>query len=502
MTSINKFQKINIELDISGSNQYNLTNNQSYTESCFLNLNLNTSNLNENIMVYVIQKSSVNGTIINSNVFSIDSSNNSLNRNINLFTPYTLIDISNNLFSGLLTGFIEKLTTGQILFVDVSGQTLNVQGVIDISGQRIDISGQRVDISGQRLDISGQRVDISGQRVDISGQRLDISGQRLDISGQRVDISGQRVDISGNKIDISGQRFDISGQSIVINGNDGTNNRIIKTDMNGNLYSNITDGTNSVPVTNNTSITNTNIYGINIYKPFSKVKSFPFNTYTLNTSGDVMIVRGSFTPYNIGLGLAKASTWYASTNFATTVNLRYTYIDSNGNEGTSSINVPTGSSGTWTPLTLAGGVSGTIVSINEYKPTNFDLSGSALIYISKGLGSVNNMICYNSRTQYFIGVFTCPNNAIAWISDINLNTVGTAGEFDHIRLWKYDTSGKGRTVKIWYKINNGSRTLYMPGSLTDSTGGYLKPGETFAWSGERNTTTSRIVYSTMTVMYF
>ncbi len=504
MTSINKFQKIYIKLDISGSNQYNMTNNQSYTDSCFLNFNLNTSNLDEYVMISIIQKSSVNGTIINSNVFNVDSSNNSLNRNINLFTPYTLIDISNNLFSGLLTGFIEKLTTGPILFVDVSGQTMNVQGTIDISGQLVDISNNKININEQRLDISGQRLDISGQTLNINSNsnKININEQILDISGQIIDISGERLDISDNKIDISGQRLDINGQSIVIQGNDGTNNRMIKTDITGNLYSIITDGTNYTPVTNNSDITGSNIYGINIYKPFSKVKSFPFNTYTLNTSGDVMIVRGSFTPYNIGLGLAKASTWYASTNFATTVNLRYTYIDSNGNEGTSSINVPTGSSGTWTPLTLAGGVSGTIVSINEYKPTNFDLSGSALIYISKGLGSVNNMICYNSRTQYFIGVFTCPNNAIAWISDINLNTVGTAGEFDHIRLWKYDTSGKGRTVKIWYKINNGSRTLYMPGSLTDSTGGYLKPGETFAWSGERNTTTSRIVYSTMTVMYF
>ena len=414
---------------------------------------------NQTVTITVIQKTSISGTTEDTQTFTLTYNNSILKKNINLFTAYTLINIDYTSFNGILSGFIEKLNFGDSIIINANNNLVDVKGFIDISGQRLDISGQRLDISGQRVDISGQR-----------------SGQRLDISGQRIDISGQ---------------------SIIIQGNDGTNIKTIKTDLSGNLYSNITDGTNSVPVTNTISITNSNIYGFNIYKTFSKVKSFAFNTYTTNINADVLILPGSLTPYNIGFGLARATTWYG--NPSITLNLNYTYVDSSGNEGNYTMAL---TGGAWTALQLSGGVSGRIVSINEYKPINRNLSGSATISIAARSGSTANTICYNTRLYYFIGVFTCPNNAIAWISDININTVGTAGSNDHIRLWKYDTSGIRKTIKIWYNITNNSQNLYIPGSLTDSICGFLNPGESFAWSGEKTTTTTKFVYSTMNVMYF
>ncbi len=500
VTLIDTFKKIYLDLDISGgiTQQFSLTNNTSYNNSCFLNLCFVTNVQNQSVTITVIQKTSISGTTEDTQTFVLNYNNSILKKNINLITAYTLINIDYSSFNGILTGFIEKLNFGDSIIVNANNNLVDVKGFIDVSGQRLDISGQRLDISGQRLDISGQRLDISGQRLDISGQRLDISGQRLDISGQRLDISGQRLDISGQRLDVSGQRVDISGQSIVIQGYDGTNNRTIETDLSGNLYSIITDGTNTVQVTNNSSITGSNIYGLNMYQIFPKVKSFPFNTLTSNTGTDILMVQnGTFTPYNIGFGLANAKKWYALSTVPLAVDLNYTYVDNSGNEGSHTMSIPFNS---WTELKLTGGVTGSMISVNDYKSLNRDISGNVAITLAAGTGATTSTIAFMNRWVYATGVFTCPNNAIAWISDITIYLFG--GTNDNIRLWKYDASGFRRPMRVWYAIPQASETYNITGgSQYNPIGGYLQAGETFAWSCE-NSTTSKYLYSTINVMYF
>ncbi len=493
VTSIDTFKKIYIELDISGSNQYSMTNDISYNNSSFLNFNLGTSVQSGSVTINVIQKSSINGTIENTEQFIVNYSNNILKRNVNIFTPYTLIDISNNLFNGVLNGFIEKMTLGTNV-IDISGQTIAVRNGVDISGQRVDVSEQRVDVSGQRMDVSGNRVDVSGNRVDVSGQTVDISGQTVDISGQIVDISGQTVDISGQTVDVSGNRVDVSGQSIIIQGNDGTNIRRIKTDTAGSLYSIITDGSNLPQITNNSTVTGSNIYGLNCYQIFPKIKSYSFNSFTTNTSAEILIAFNgttgtTLTPYTYNFGLAKPRTWYAYTTAS--LNLNYTYVNQLGDETNNSMNI---NATTWTALT------GSIVSINEFKSTNYDISGSAYIYIAVGTGATTNVICYYNRWSYNIGVFTCPNNAIAWISDISLYVAGTT---DNIYLWKYDTSGTRTATKTFRGlVSAGAAMRITGGNINNPIGGFLRAGESFAWSGENANTTYKIVSSTINVLYF
>ncbi len=493
VTSIDTFKKIYIELDISGSNQYSMTNDISYNNSSFLNFNLGTSVQSGSVTINVIQKSSINGTIENTEEFTVNYSNNILKRNVNIFTPYTLIDISNNLFNGVLNGFIEKMTLGTNV-IDISGQTIAVRNGVDISGQRIDISGQRIDISGQRVDVSGNRIDVSGNRFDVSGNRVDVSGQRIDVSGQRIDVSGQPVDISGQTVDISGQTVDVSGQSIIIQGNDGTNNKRIKTDTTGNLYSIITDGSNMPQITNNSTITGSNIYGLNFYQIFPKIKSYSFNSFTTNTSAEILVTFNgasgtTLTPYTYNFGLANPRTWHAYTSAS--LNLNYTYVNQLGNETTNSMNI---NATTWTPLT------GSIVSINDFKSTNYDISGSAYIYIAVGTGATTNVICYYNRWSYNIGVFTCPNNAIAWISDISLFVGGTT---DNFYLWKYDTSGIRTVTKTFNGLVAGGAAMRITGGhINNPIGGFLRSGESFAWSGEKANTTFKIITSTINVLYF
>jgi len=110
------------------------------------------------------------------------------------------------------------------LKVDISGQSVNVSNLMDLSGVRVDISGESVNVSNL-MDLSGIAVDISGQSVnvsnlmDLSGVRVDISGESvnvsnlMDLSGVRVDISGESVNVS-NLMDLSGVRVDISGESV------------------------------------------------------------------------------------------------------------------------------------------------------------------------------------------------------------------------------------------------------------------------------------------------
>ena len=213
-TTIDMFKKVYVELDVSSSpQQYSLTNDTTYTNSCFLNFSLITNSQSQVVDISVIQKTSVSGTIENTQTFTLNNNNNLLKRNINLFTPYTLIDISYNSLNSILSGFIEKMTLGDTILVDASGQTVIVQGSIDISGQRVDISGQT---------ILSRLYDGSGNNITSTSNALDIN-----IKNQTINRSGTFNNIINNaalNTNSYSTALDVTGfNKAVLSYNDGQN---------------------------------------------------------------------------------------------------------------------------------------------------------------------------------------------------------------------------------------------------------------------------------------
>ena len=374
--------------------------------------------------------------------------------------------------------------------IDISGQRVDISGQrIDISGQRIDISGQRIDISGQRIDISGQRVDISGQRVDISGQRIDISGQRVDISGQRVDISGQRVDISGQRVDISGQRVDISGQRIDISGQridiSGQSMYIVSVDISSNLVTQI----------KSTQDYNSNS-GLNTYRIMPKMKTFTISGMGANSTANVLWTNSAstlgVTEYNWGRdvsgGIGKPMYVYS---VGTLRNINYTYIDASGIERDSSYN-PVALS-TWYQITPSN-----IVGINKIW-TSTNPTSSDNYYISPNTSSTAKSIAHvNGITDTYCGIYTCPNNARAFISSISVAT-STTGEYLRIVHW---TASGIRTIRNVIWCSTSLNNIFTGGSELGSLSGWIEAGESISVFGIGATTTNKIVYMIVNVYYY
>jgi hypothetical protein len=438
-TAITTFKKIMLDLDISGTSQYSLTNDLSNNNTCFLEFNLMTNVTNKSVTITFEQYTSQGGSLENTETFILNYKNNTLSRNINIITAYTLITITNNAFNGILSGFIEKLIIGDSITLDASGQTVAVIGDVDISGQRVDISGQRVvtDISGQRVDISGQRVvtDISGQRVvtDISGQRLDISGQRVDISGQRVDISGQRVDISGQRVDISGQIVDISGQSIYI----------LSNDISSNLPTQIKSTTNFE-----------GIVGLNCYQIYPKKIIYPLHG---NSSGAVAgqfigaaALAYAWTDVLIGLNYVRQFNIYH--NGVGTKYIDVEYIDSFGNFASSSYRAITTNS---TNIIIPNAININRLSWSPTVDTPNNVTTTVIVKDSVLGVYRNNLNSFNCGSS----IITCPNGYIGIISD----------------LYCYTSGGDDFIMIIKDKYNSIKTVRYMPG-ITPTNNKYYPIG--------------------------
>jgi hypothetical protein len=158
--SVDTYQRIDLDLSGTGgiTQEYSLNNNLSYTNSLYIYLYLNSSDINANIIVTLNEYESNGNSLINTETFTLTNNNKLLNRLNNLTTEYTLISIDYNTYNGQLNGYLEKNIIG-----DISGNTIIP---VDISGQRVDISGQTVIVSGITLDASGLLIDISGQNIN------------------------------------------------------------------------------------------------------------------------------------------------------------------------------------------------------------------------------------------------------------------------------------------------------------------------------------------------
>jgi adhesin HecA-like repeat protein len=326
----NNSKKFKIDLTRENIMSYRINSNDiANTGDNFVNIKffLNTDYVYSSIdNILVTVSSYLNDDIVRNEHFIFKLEDLFFDKLINLNTDYITIFIDNTGLSltGLTPVFAElhgNITQIKIPLVsriygssnvpiktdiegrlDISGQTIQVQGGIDISGQRVDISGQSVQVQGG-IDISGQRVDISGQTVivqggiDISGQRVDISGQTvqvqggIDISGQRVDISGQTVIVQGG-IDISGQRVDISGQRLLVY------DSILETSVN-NVYANISYGNTKLNIIqlvtedNNTILHNFNFDTSGNLKTDISGQKVDISGQKVDISGQSVLINGT-----------------------------------------------------------------------------------------------------------------------------------------------------------------------------------------------------------------
>jgi len=266
------------------------------------------------------------------------------------------------------------------------------------------------------------------------------------------------------------------------------------TNLNLPITSTTTDNAQSLDIfCNNSSTTNDKItgfptggnVGLNMYVIPTKTKTFVFNAYTTNTANNAAIGSVSstltFSAYN--WGLANPKTWYAKIGggSATNIALTYTYIDTAGNEQT----------GTTGNLTTTGVSLGSIITVNSWK-ANKTLTTSDQIQISADVNSGANAFSGGDYYRTNNALFTCPNNAIAWVQ--NVSFYATAGE--NLRLYKWDALGNRSCIFGWMNASNFNSNA----TGEYGYGGYITAGETIGWGGE-NSSTLKQVHSNIVCRY-
>ena len=242
--------------------------------------------------------------------------------------------------------------------------------------------------------------------------------------------------------------------------------------------------------TTNNSISgyNSNNVALSTYVIPSKTKSFKFNAFTANTGTNAFIgsINSSTTFSNANFGLFNSRQFYVirSGTTSATLSLTLDYIDACGNEQAAVVAAPLP-----TTLTVITGVNGiTINSVrsNQTFTTNDTVSICYANNINTSFAGGNFYMNNNA-------LFTCPNNAIAWVQ--NVSFYGQAA--DNLRLFKWTTQGVRETIYGWTNQTNFNSNA----SGEYGFGGYVTAGETVGWGGE-NSSTSKVVYSNVIVKYF
>ena len=221
---------------------------------------------------------------------------------------------------------------------DVSGESVSVSNLMDLSGVRVDISGESVSVSNL-LDLSGVRVDISGESVLISNL-LDLSGVRVDISGESVSVSNL-MDLSGvyvNNAQLNKLSFDINSDLNVnlnnVNSNFIQNNGLKTYVVNSSLaitnsaLSNMAFNSGSLKVNDtqnsytsgalNVSDDTTHTTLTSIYNCVNTRGSGVFNSGSIVSGGNTSVIDLSTLP-------VKTLTIYGITSDATTLTVMFSY---------------------------------------------------------------------------------------------------------------------------------------------------------------------------------
>ncbi len=225
------------------------------------------------------------------------------------------------------------------------------------------------------------------------------------------------------------------------------------------------------------------LIGLNTYPILPKRKTFLFNAYSTNKNADAIVASNGNTQsfMDANWGRANVKTWYARCTGAP-ITINYTYIDTNGNEQNSSISLPVNGIALMT----------TAVTINKWSANRALTPGVDALYLTTGDISRS----YAGGTYRFTNnsLFTCPNNAIAWVSQVSFCVTAA----DNFKLLKWDSNGVRSTLFCW----STSSASAVAGEY--GFGGYITAGETIGWSSESASVDDRvnIITSNVTVHYF
>ena len=267
------------------------------------------------------------------------------------------------------------------------------------------------------------------------------------------------------------------------------------TNLNLPITSTTTDTTQSMDCfLNNNTTTNDKItgfptggnVGLNMYVIPTKTKTFAFNAYTTATGTNAFIgsinSNTTFSIVNFGLANPRPIYVFRSATTSSTLSLLITYIDAAGNEQTTTLPAPI-------PTTLTNtGI--TNITVNKCVPSATYTTNDT---ISICFGNGTNF-AYAGGDYYRTNnaLFTCPNNAIAWVQ--NVSFYSTAAE--NLRLFKWDANGVRQNMFGWLNASNFNSNATGEYGF----GGYITAGETIGWGGE-NSSTLKQVHSNVVVRY-
>jgi hypothetical protein len=274
--------------------------------------------------------------------------------------------------------------------------------------------------------------------------------------------------------------LDLSGSTLKNNNTNGTIDVIIKNDS-----------------TKNTTLLNYNKTGINTYSVIPKRETYSFNAYTNNISTSILVGSyGSIIPWNdniysnFGIGYprdyyVKISSSSNTGDFCKT--LIYTYIDSDGNTQSDTINILT-----WNTYYKLNGTN--IVTILKWSFLDYSIMNNEYLYISPNTENDSYSIYGGWASIQCNSIFTVPKNAIAWINSIQVNTTSSV----YLSLFRWNPITYMRDIP--YTLNNITQYNAI-GVDYAGIGGIFNAGETIGW-GSSGGAVATYITANITVEYF
>ena len=276
-------------------------------------------------------------------------------------------------------------------------------------------------------------------------------------------------------------------------------------DYNGNAINSTSNALNNY-ITNG-STTNTTIsgytsgnVGLSTYQILPKIKSFCMAGANGNTTAAADTILGGLTnttlttAINFSIAYPRVHYFWSPTGATAGRVIKYTYIDASGNEQTTTQTITSLNTYYATP---------SAVSINEFKITgnNLALTSADLVQLSL-INSTSTLFMgsINGIRQSYCGVFTCPNNAIAMITNFDA-TLGTAFDYYNLNIWDKDGNRfNAATYTVW---NNAISNIHTAGGGDyASLGRILTAGESCCFSTTTTNSTIKSVYYNVLVRYF
>jgi hypothetical protein len=251
----------------------------------------------------------------------------------------------------------------------------------------------------------------------------------------------------------------------------------------------------------NTTTTNDyNQSALNVYQIMPKEKTYLFNAYVTDYPESLAgYDNRNFSTTN-DYSIKNARKWYANTNSSTVAGgyIYYEYVDQSGNAGNWYKQLILNSE---VALTGFNNADISLASINKYT-INRNINNEIQwlkIYHKNDSGNLSVLAGQDFKFNAN-GLFTCPNNAIAWVSTVTYYSQDTI-LYENLRLYKWDALWGKRTCIYHFYIAN------LPGSFTYTCpeygfGGYITAGDSIAFGvGSQADFNIRYISATITVRY-